>query len=138
MSRVYRFWIALLLSLFTGFPADTAPQKALFVVRVEGLKSIPKDEKPAPANKEAATKGEAENPPAEFALESGTAEGAVEARAQQIQGMNGTPLLRRGSGPGPRAATGVGRAFDFLFPRGKPLLSKNPNARRDPLRILEE
>ena len=134
MSRVYRFWIALLPGLFTGFPADTAPQKALFVVRVEGLKPIPKDEKPAKASKEVAT----DNPPAEFTLESETAQGEVEARAQQIQGMNGTPLLRRGSGPGPRAATGAGRALEFLFPRGKPLLSKNPNARRDPLRILEE
>jgi hypothetical protein len=67
------------------------------------------------------------------------ADSSVELRAQQIEAMNGGTLLRVGGGAGSSGGSrGVGRALDFLLPKGRALLSRNPNARRDPLRVLED
>jgi hypothetical protein len=138
MTRVIGFWIAsLAFGPLAVWPAEGVPEKRLFVVRVEALKPIVQDGKQTVAAKK---EGKAEESVTEFTLEtSTTAEVWVESRAQQIQAMNGAPLMRIAPGGGaPRARSGVAKTLDLLLPRGKPLLSKNPNARRDPLRILEE
>ena len=141
MSRVIGFSFAsLILCAFDAFPAEGVAEKSLFVVRVEALKPVVKNEKQTAADRDARREGKTETFAAEFALESaGAREVSVELRAQQIAAMNGTPLVRSAPSAGSsRAPSGVGRVLDLLLPPGKPLLSKNPNARRDPLRILEE
>jgi hypothetical protein len=152
MSRVIRFVIGVALCGWNASAADGVPEKKLFAVGVQALKPVGQEEKavsgkvavtvPKGGREGSASKltGENTDDTTELALDSpATREISVEARAQQIESMNGTRLLRtmpRASPSG--AARGAGRALDLLLPRGKALLSKNPNARRDPLRILEE
>jgi hypothetical protein len=138
MPRVIGFWIAsLLFCPFAALPAEAVPEKSLFVTRVEALKPL-KDEKQTAPEKGPARRET--NLVSEFVLETATTmDVSIEARAQQISAMNGTPLVRSAPrAPAARASSGIGRALDLLLPAGKPLLSKNPNARRDPLSILEE
>ena len=145
----------MLLSALDAFPADVIADKKLFIVQVPALKPIAKTEEASPSAKgtpspvvtsgtvvaASATESEKKTEsfaPSGFTLESSASrEVSVEVRAQQIEAMNGTPLLR----PSPRSSrtpSGISRALDLLLPPGKAMLSKNPNARRDPLRILEE
>jgi hypothetical protein len=137
MSRVTGLWIAgLVLCRFSGFPADTVPEKRLFVVQVQALKSPEKGKNERIGEK---SEGKKEIPVTEFTLDApAPREVSVESRAQQIGAMNGTPLLRPAPRDSSRASSRIGRTLDLLLPPGKSLLSKNPNARRDPLRILEE
>jgi len=138
------FAAVLIASNHSAFPADPAPTKSLFVVQVQTLRPIAKSE-PQPAPK---LEGKAETKPdrsgdtdkSDFSIESGIAkEIPIESRAQQIEAMNGTPLLRSSGGArSTSSSSGMKRTIDLLLPPGKSLLSKNPNARRDPLRILEE
>jgi hypothetical protein len=117
-----------------GSGAETNVTRPLFIVRVEALKST-KGISDATKAHSAAVKDEGE----EFALETRSEETSVEVRVQQIEAMNGGPIMRLGGGAGSSGGSrGVGRALEFLLPKGSSLLSKNPNARRDPLRILEE
>ena len=119
-----------------GFAAETNSAKGLFVVRVEMLRSVEKKDELAVKEKDGIKgKGEVE----EFAVEQTSSDASAELRAQQFESMNGRAMMKVGSGVGAGGArSGVGRALDFLLPKGRPLLSRNPNARRDPLRVLEE
>lgn len=132
MMRIYVG--AVVLGGVCGFGAETNVARGLFVLRIEALRST--DAKAETKEKEnAAAKDERE----EFVLETPREETSVELRAQQIEAMNGAPIMRLGGGAGSAGASrGVGRALDFLLPKGRPLLSRNPNARRDPLRVLED
>lgn len=119
-----------------GFAAETNAPKGLFVVRVETLRTVEQKGEAARKKKDVAeVKSEVED----FAVEQTSSDTSAELRVQQIESMNGGAMMRVGgagrSSGGPR---GVGRALDFLLPKGRPLLSRNPNARRDPLRVLEE
>lgn len=126
---------AVILGGVCGSGAETNVARPLFIVRVEALKSTNGISDATTKADSVAVKEERE----EFALETPNDEASVELRAQQIEAMNGTPIMRLGGGASSGGASrGVGRALDFLFPKGQALLSKNPNARRDPLRILEE
>src|SRR5262245_24732566 len=104
MPQVPGFCIAsLLFCSFASFPAELLPEKRLFVTRVEALKPL-KDEKQTVPDKAKAPKSQ-ESSVTEFVLEtSATAEASVEARAQQIGAMNGTPLIR--SSPRPPTSRG--------------------------------
>jgi hypothetical protein len=127
---------AVMLGGVCGFGAETNVAKALFVVRVVALRAT-SEAKSEMTKKDdsAAVKDERE----EFVLETPSDDASVEVRVQQIEAMNGGPIMRLGGGAGSSGGSrGVGRALDFLLPKGSSLLSRNPNARRDPLRMLEE
>jgi hypothetical protein len=127
---------AVVLGGVCGFGAETNVAKVLFVVRVEALRSTTEAKSETTKTKDsAAVKDERE----EFVLETPSEETSVEVRAQQIEAMNGAPIMRVGGKAGTSGGSrGVGRALDFLLPKGSSLLSRNPNARRNPLRMLEE
>lgn len=143
-ARLNAFWIVAAILPFDppGFSAEPVPVKTLFVIQVPSLRPVTKSPLPQPEPKpETRTVGVSDQADAMgnsvFSIESGSAKDIpVESRAQQIEAMNGTPLLR--SSGGARPSSGLTRTIDLLLPPGKSLLSKNPNARRDPLRILED
>lgn len=114
--------------------AETNLAKGLFIVRVEGLRSSDGKTETKKADAGAGPKGESE----EFVLETPKEQASVELRVQQIETMNGRTMMRSGIGAGSSGRPKVGRALDFLLPKGRTLLSRNPNARRDPLRMLED
>jgi hypothetical protein len=126
-----------MLGVVCGFGAETNVTKGLFVVRVEGLRATEGKAEIVRKKEEvsAAAKGELE----EFVLEIPKSDASVELRVKQIEAMNGGSMMKLGGGTGTRGPSmGVGRALDFLLPKGRPLLSRNPHARRDPLRVLED
>jgi hypothetical protein len=146
-ARLNAFWIAAAMLPFDpyAFSAEPVPVKTLFVIQVPSLRPVTKSQLPQPESKtEPKTDSVIDQADAtgksDFSIESGSSkEIPVESRAQQIEAMNGTPLLRSSGGArSTSSSTGMKKTIDLLFPPGKSLLSKNPNARRDPLRILED
>lgn len=145
-TRLSTFQIAVLLiaSQPSPFSAEPVPPRNLFVTKV-ALKPIAKTDQPPLETKTEirSDKTESQGTSATFASSTFSLDSTnpkevpVESRAQQIEAMNGTPLLRPGASLAP-ASSPIKRAFDLLLPPGKPLLSKNPNARRNSLLLLEE
>jgi hypothetical protein len=72
----------------------------------------------------------------EFVLRTGKTESTLDSQIQTHQSMNGTALVRQI--PTRTSGNSFQRTLDALLPPKAALFNRNPNARRDPLRILEE
>src|SRR5688572_5432879 len=121
-ARLNALQIAAILfaSFQSAFPADSVPAKSLFVLQVQTLRPISKNEsQPSAPSREAKTETKADKSAdtdkSDFSIESGSAKDIpIEARAQQIEAMNGTSLLRSaGAGRSAGSSSGMKRAVDF-------------------------